>query len=273
MSWAVLLKTLRDAWVLTLLLTLAVVGLEMAVVRALLEISKDLEDLRRWIELPLIRELLRIALGADLVGDLTPTTLTTFGLGHPLLYALSWTLLLTLVTGTVAGEVDRGTADLLLTLPVSRAAVYVSTSAVWVLAAALVSSASLLGLWLGERVCPLSQPLQFSHIWPLTVNLLSLNLAVAGVAALVSSLLSRRAVAVGIVLAGLLASDLVNFLSQFWTAVRPYAFLGFLHYYRPLPVVRSGELPVRDIVVLLAIGAVAWTIGLWHFRRRDIPAV
>jgi ABC-2 type transport system ATP-binding protein len=48
MSRAVLLKTLRDGGMLSLLLVLGVVGLEMAVIRALLEISKDLEDLRRW---------------------------------------------------------------------------------------------------------------------------------------------------------------------------------------------------------------------------------
>jgi hypothetical protein len=90
---------------------------------------------------------------------------------------------------------------------------------------------------------------------------------------LVSSVVSRRALAVGIVLAALLASDLVNLLQEFWAAVRPFSFLGFLHYYRPLPVVRSGTLPVRDIVILLAVGAVAWVGGLWYFRRRDIPAV
>jgi ABC-2 type transport system permease protein len=272
MSRAVLLKALRDAAVLALLLTLGVVLLEMAVVRALLEISKHLEDLRRWMELPLVRNLLHIALGADFAGDYTPTTLITFGLGHPLLYALSWTLLLTVGTGVIAGEIDRGTADLLLTLPVSRTAVYTSTSAVWVLCAGLVSFASLLGLYLGERVCPLSRPLQFAHIWPLTVNFYALNLAVGGVTMMVSSFLSRRAVAVGIVLAVLLFSDLINFLSQFWDRVRPFAFLGFLHYYRPLPVVRSGALPVQDILVLLGVGVVAWCVGLWYFRRRDIPA-
>ncbi len=273
MSRAVLVKTLRDSAVLTALLTLAVIGLEVAIVRALLEFSKDLEDFRRWVELPLIRDLLRIVLGADLAGDLNPTIMSTFGLGHPLLWALSWTLLLTIVTGVVAGEIDRGTADLLLTLPVSRTAVYTSTSVAWVLAAVLVSFAPLLGLRLGELASPLSEPLRFGQLWPLSVNLLALNLCVAGVTMLVSSVVSRRALAIGIVLAALLASDLVNLLSQFWEAVRPFAFLGFLHYYRPLPVVRSGTLPWGDIVVLLAVGAVAWSAGLWYFRRRDIPAV
>ncbi|HQL53891.1 MAG TPA: hypothetical protein PLQ87_04230, partial [Phycisphaerae bacterium] len=99
MSRAVVLKTLRDALPLVVVLTFATVGLEMAIVRMLREIGGDVEQLRRWLELPLIRDLLRIAMGADILGDLTPTTMATFGLGHPLLYAFAWTLLLTIGSG------------------------------------------------------------------------------------------------------------------------------------------------------------------------------
>ncbi len=272
MSWVILRKTLRDAGLLMLVLTLGVVALEMAVVRAVLELSRDLASVQHWLGVPLVRDLVRIALGADLLGDLGPTSLATFGMGHPLLYALSWTLLLTTGSGAIAGEVDRGTADLLLTLPVTRRAVYISTSLAWVLGALLVSFAAPLGLWLGELVCPLSQPLELVRFWPVAVNLLGLNLSVAGLTMLVSSLLSRRAVAVGIVLAALLASDLIKFLAQFWPAVRPFSFLGFQHYYRPLPVVRSGQLPVADLAVLLSVALAAWLAGLWYFSRRDIPA-
>lgn len=273
MSWAIFQKTLRDRLLLTTLMTLAIVALEAEIVRVIVELCKDLELVRMWLSRPFMQNLIRIALGADLSGDLTPTTMSTFGLGHPLLYALAWTLMLTIGTGVIAGEIDRGTADLLLTLPVARRTVYISTSLVWVLGAVLVSAAPLPGLWLGQRLCPLPEPLEFQRLWPVSVNFLALNLAVAGVTMLVSSFLSRRGPAVGIVLACLLASDLVNLLSQFWEAIKPISFLGFLHYYRLLPVVRSGQLPYGDIATLLALALGAWLVGLWHFSRRDVRAV
>ncbi|MCK4342859.1 MAG: ABC transporter permease subunit [Phycisphaerae bacterium] len=273
MSRAVLLKTLRDYLLLTVILTLSIVLLELMIVRVLVEAAHDLEMLRSWLERPFMKTLIRLALGADLVGDMTPTTLATFGLGHPLLYALSWTLLLTIGTGVVAGEIGRGTADLLLTLPVSRRAVYTSTSVAWVLAAILASASPLVGLWLGERAFPLPEPLDFSRLWPVAANFLALNLSIGGVTMFVSSLVSRRGIAVAVVLSVLFASDLVNLTVQFWDALKPISFLGFLHYYRLLPVVRSAELPVGNILTLLAIAAVAWTLGLWRFSRRDIPAV
>ena len=272
MNRAIFLKTLRDRLLLTILMALAIVALEMAIVRAILEMSRDLELLRTWLSRPLMQSLIRLALGADLLGDLTPTTMATFGLGHPLLYALAWTLMLTIGTGVIAGEIDRGTADLLLTLPVARGTVYMSTSAAWVLAAVLVSAAPLPGLWLGERLCPLPEPLEFRRLWPVSANFLALNVAVASTTMLISSLVSRRGRAVGILLAALLASDLINLLSQFWEAIQPFSFLGFLHYYRLLPVVRSGQLPLGDIGMLLALSLGAWLIGLWYFSRRDIRA-
>ncbi len=273
MNRAVMRKTFRDSVALLVLLALGAVLLEFAIVRVIIEALADLEQLRTWLARPIIQTILRVALGADLIGDLTPTTMATFGLGHPLLYALSWALLLTIGTGVIAGEVDRGTADLLLTLPISRASVYASTSVVWVTAAVVMSAAPLAGLWIGGPVWQLAPPLDFARLWPVTVNLLAVNLAIGGVTMCVSSLVSRRGQAVGIVLALLLCSDLVNLLEQFWSAIRPFSIVGLHHYYRPLAIVRSGGVPWHDVAVLGGVGLVAWLIGLAYFARRDIRAV
>lgn len=266
-------KTFRDARGLVLLLTFGLVLFEIAAARVLVEVTSDLPYLRMWLQRPMVQFLIKVALGAEMVGPISSTTLATFALGHPLLWALSWTLLLTIGTGVVAGEIGRGTADLLLTLPLSRGCVYRSASLVCVAVALFISVVPLFGLWLGNRFFPLDEPLEFHRFWPLTANLAALNLAILGLTLGVSSLVARRGTAIGIVLAGLLFSDLMNFLSQFWAAVRPFAFLGFLHYYKPLPIVRSGAFPARDVAILLAVAVVSWTAGLWHFRRRDIPAV
>lgn len=272
MSRAVFAKTARDSWLLGLGALVAIFALEAAIARMLVTAASTLDRWQPVLELPLVRNFVHLIMGADLLGDLSPTAMATFGMAHPLLWVLAWALLIAAGTGVLAGEVDRGTADILLALPISRAGIYLSTSAVMLLLTLLVSAAPLVGLFAFNRVFPLDAPVDFARLAPVSVNFLALNLAVAGLTLGVSSASSRRGKAVAVVLAILLVSDLINLMVQFWDAARPLRFLGFLHYYRPLPIVRSGRLPPADLATLCTLAVVTWLIGLWYFRRRDIPA-
>ena len=188
MNRAVFWKTFRDYRLLVTILILAIVLFELLAVRMLLEGVRDLGMVRIWLDRPLLKTLVRLVFGGDLVGDLTATTLSTVALAHPLLWALCWILVVTIPTGVLSGEIGRGTADLLLTLPLSRGRIYLSTSAVWIAAVVPASFAPLLGLWLGQQVFPLPERLEFGRLWQVSVNFCALNWCIASVAMCVSSL-------------------------------------------------------------------------------------
>lgn len=272
MSLPLLRKTFRDYRVLLVVVLVGMIGFEIFAVRMILEGAKDLALLKQWIERPFLQTILRLALGADISKELSPSTLAVFGLAHPLIYTMSWALLLAIATGVTVGEVQRGTADLLLALPIARVTVYCTTSVVWVVAAAGASAAPYFGLLIGERCFPLGEPLRYAGMLAVAVTYFCMCLSIGAVTMLVSSLASRRGVAIAIMISMLVVSDFINLLAQLWPPVQKIAFIGFLHYYRPLPVLLSAELPWPDIAVLLGVGAVAWTAGLIHFARRDIPA-
>jgi ABC-type transport system involved in multi-copper enzyme maturation permease subunit len=210
--------------------------------------------------------------GFDRLADLTPATLMTIGLAHPLLYALTWTLLLTTCTRVISGEIERGTAELLLTLPTSRAAMYVSVSSVCTLAGAFASAAPPLGIWIGQTLAPPAEPIEMGRLWVPVVNLFALYVAIGGATMFVASLTTRRGKAIAIVLAGLLGSLLLNFLANIWAPAQKFALLGILHYYQPLSGLRTDHWPLTDLVVLLCVGLCGWLAGLYWFSRRDIPA-
>jgi len=67
-------------------------------------------------------------------------------------------------------------------------------------------------------------------------------------------------------------SDVMNLVAQFWEQAQVVRVFGFLHYYRPLVIARTGALPAGDMTVLAVIAIACWLAGLWHFARRDIPA-
>ena len=76
------------------------------------------------------------------------------------------------------------------------------------------------------------------------------------------------------VLAVVLASFLLTFLAEFWEPAKTISFLSLLNYYRPALVFQEGGAwPLGDMIVLLAIGGVFWTLGGVIFERRDICTV
>lgn len=270
MNLALLGKTLRDSRLLLILLGLAIVLFEFLFLRAISEFGDDL--LKFWAGRPAFAKFAKIILGAELGTNINKTMLIILGFAHPFLYACLWTFILATVSKALVGEVDRGTADLLLTLPLSRTNVYVTVTLAWLLCGVLMNAAPLLGIWLAQRYYRSLEPPEMSKLQLLSVNLYALYVAIGGLTALASTLVSRRGPAIAIVLAALLGSVLVNFLASFWPPAEKLAFLGLLEYYKPLPIVVSGEFPLRNCVILGATALVAWLIGLWRFQRRDVPA-
>jgi hypothetical protein len=136
-----------------------------------------------------------------------------------------------------------------------------------------MTAAPLAGVWIGEMLAPLPDQLDYAPLFRLACNLFAIYVAIGALTLCVSSFTRRRGHAIAVVLGVLIASLFLNFLAQYWSAVDRVAFMSLLHYYRPLPIVRAGALPVADMGILAGVAVLAWLIGLWYFRRRDIPAV
>ena len=142
MNRAIILKTVRDTLPILLVVCAAIVLLETLFVCVLGQFSKEMEFI---LQNPIFQRFSRVLLGSQLGGATSSTSFLAFGFAHPLLFALTWAFILTNCTRVLAGEIERGTADLLLTLPVSRGGVFMSVSVVCVGAGIPVCIAPLVG--------------------------------------------------------------------------------------------------------------------------------
>jgi hypothetical protein len=269
MNGSLVLKTARDHAVLFLVTVGAVMLFEVLFVLAMRSLAPELIAFisRRLF----LQNIFRALLSLDMHSGISVNTLLVLGLVHPFLFAVTWGFLVALCTRITVGEIDQGTADLLLSLPLSRATIFVSTSLVWIVAAACLSATAWMGLWLGNQAFPLRTTINFARLAIGAVNLFALYLAIGGIASLVSASSNRRGVAIGILLALLLFSYLTNFLGSFIEFFRTIGFLGLLDYYHPVEAVRDGTWPVRNLLILLGVALAGWTAGLVIFRRRDVP--
>ena len=219
-----------------------------------------------------LRQMLELAFGISLTGNVSSNVLYSISCLHPVVLALAWGVLISIATRQTAGEVERGTAELLLTLPLSRRRLLNSGVACWVLAAVAVSVAPMIGLLIGTRLFEPHEPIQYIRFVMVMFNFLALNLTVAAIATLLGVCIPRRGIAVAITSAILITGLAMNFLESFLPFIERLRFLNLLNYYRPGNIVRDGVWPIGNMLILagLALASLLVTQAVW--QRRDIPS-
>lgn len=261
-------KSVREVWLITLCF-----GAGLLVVEALLgyvfptfqsELSSVLLGMK------FVQRLLEALLGTEFAGALGPHVFTAFPWVHPAVLIIVAAYEVTLSSRLPAGEIDRGTADVLLGLPVSRWQVYVSDAVVWMAGGGVLLGFALAGNAAGTALARDAALPEAARLSAVLANLYCLYLATGGVTYLLSALSSHRGRAVGASLAVLLASFVINFLALLWEPAESLAPLSFLTYYRPIEVLDDGHWPLMDMAILSAVAAGSWGVGGLVFARRDV---
>jgi ABC-2 type transport system permease protein len=223
--------------------------------------------------MPIIKPFIGAMLGSEVGDQINAGTLQAFLWVHPVVLALVWAHAILFCTRLPAGEIDRGTIDVLLGLPVSRRKVYYCEALAWLVAGLVIIVLGFAGHRLASPAMPVQTRPELSRALMAMVNLYCVYLAVGGIALLMSSLSDRRGRAMGVAFAIVVSSFLLNFLAQFWAPAQDVAFLGILQYYRPARILQSGLFPTADVAVLLTVAAVAVVAGGEVIARRSICTV
>ncbi len=220
---------------------------------------------------PFLQKVFEMSLGIKVSGEVSLSVLFAACFTHLMVMMLAWSVIIATSTRVTVGEVEQGTADLLLTLPVHRYEVYVSTSLVWMISATLLSFMPLLGIWIGTFFVDTSEVIDLKRYIAPACNFLCLNLAIGGITSMFGCLLNRRSVTIGLVIAIVFLSSVLNFLEPFLDEIKRIKFLSLLSYFRPVDIVRTGVWPSAHCTVLLVVALLCWIVGLIAFSRKDIP--
>ncbi len=273
MNRGLLIKSVREAGIVVLILATALTLVEVLLSYVLPTAVGDFSA--TLLQIPFIRTILQALVGMDVGDSITPDAIIALAWVHPAVLAIVWTQAVVLCTRVPAGEIDRGTIDVLFGLPVSRWCVYVTETIVFAGTGVVLLVMGFLGLRLGMLGQAAELRPGTGRLVSVAANMYCLYLAVGGLAFLVSAASDRRGKAMAIVFGLLLASFLLNFLAQFWAPAEAVAFLSLLTYYQPLPALRAGETgwPLADMAVLAGFAITLWAAGGVWFARRDICTV
>ena len=268
-NYGIFRKTLSDSF---FALWLSVVGLTAFVILfgwAMVNMGQELMEFVS--RLGFVKKIMEMSLGVSLDGEVSLTTLFAICFTHGVILTTTWGVLIATATRVTVGEVEKGTADLMLTLPVSRFRVFCSTTLVWALIAIVLSFVPILGIWLSILILQPEESIDISRYVAPAINFACLNLAIASMAAMIGSIYDRRGLAVGTTICIALVSVVLNFLEPFIEVLDSIMFLSFLNYFRPVDVVKDGVFPTTSCLVLLGFVAACWLVGMTVFSRKDIP--
>lgn len=270
MNRGLLLKAWRELRLWTLLLAAGLLFAESVLVYAgsLLE-----EQLSTVLHIPMVFTIIRGLLGTEMASQVGPEMLRAIVWVHPVILTLFWTHAIASCTRIPAGEVDRGTIDVLLGLPVSRWEIYMSETLAWLAGSLVIVGAVVAGNRIGELLSYAGSVTEGRRILIVAANMWCLYVAVAGLTCLLSAVANRRGRAIAVVIGLLLASFLLNHVVQMWPAARRFSFLAVLQYYQPAFILHDPVWPVRNMAILLGAGVFFWLAGAVVFLRRDLATL
>jgi beta-exotoxin I transport system permease protein len=214
--------------------------------------------------------LMQAAIGTQFPGGLSAPGLLAFGWNHPVAHALGLAVAIVLATRAVAGEIETGSLEFLLSQPMSRAEYLGTHVAFGLLALALLSLAGMAGTRLGQAVFHM-EPFPPGRLLALMLNYFVLQAAWFGVT-LAFSAFGReggRVTRLGFLVA--VGSYFVQAIGQLWSDAGILLPWTLHHYFSPQGILIRGTSALRPVATLLAVTVASVGTATWRFLERDLP--
>ncbi|HEX3152788.1 MAG TPA: ABC transporter permease subunit [Gemmataceae bacterium] len=225
---------------------------------------------------------------------------------HPLVQAIVCIWAIGRGAGAIAGEIDRGTMELLLAQPVARGKVILAHFLVDLTVIPILCLALTAGIHIGVYIVgdftvdpgvyeavhmKPPNPLPTFKVNPNVVhpgmlNTAALLFAVSGFTMWLSAAGRSRTRVLGLAILVTLVQFLVNVIGQLWDGLRMLRPLTVFYYYQPQAInmrnnwlvdpgrVWTGHptMTVNVVWVLVVVGAIGYLMAWRTFAKRDVPA-
>jgi len=170
-------------------------------------------------------------------------------------------------SGAIAGEEERGTMELLLSLPITRERLALEKLAAMIAEVVTLGAVLWLALWIGAAV--IDMRISAPHLAAGTAGAVLVAIVFGALSMAVGAATGRRSLAIGITSALAVGAFLVNLLAPLVDSLSQVRRLSPFYHYAASDPLRHG-LSAGDVSFLIVSAVVVSAAAALAFQRRDI---
>jgi ABC-2 type transport system permease protein len=252
-------------------------------------------------------KIMRTLMGGENISLERAMDVLSVGYVHPLVITILCVWAIGRSSGAIAGEIDRGTMELLMAQPVRRSRLILAHGCVDLLIIPLLCLSLWAGTFLGILLVgpielsgedlkrfpfPVNVNADALHLDPAAIgpgllNVAAVVFAVSGYTLWLSAGGRFRWKVLGTAVFITLLQFLINVVGQFWDTIGVLRPFTVFYYYQPQQIILGHRWSVdlgsvwnnghplyslNVLAVLGTVGIIGYAMALWTFTRRDLPA-
>lgn len=206
----------------------------------------------------------------QVLAGMTTRGLLAFGWNHPVTLALGAAVAIVPATRAIAGEIESGGMELLLSQPLARWQYLNAQVAFALFAIAALSAAGMIGTLAGQRTFALGL-LELRPLVQVVFNFFLLQSAWFGLTLLLSVFGRESGHVVGTAFFLALVSYIVQVLGKIWPVMAGLLPFSLYNYYSSQDILVQNHFSKSSVAILASVFLTGVGLAMWRFQRRDIP--
>lgn len=231
----------------------------------------DNEKVKTFLQfLDMLPSFVKTALGGEALRVGNISGFVAIGYQHPLVLTLYMLFAVGVPTGLLAGEVQNGTMELILSRQTTKTHVYACAGIIVVTGMFALVGVMFLGTVAGTNLYDFAQDVPLHSFFRMAILAGVFASAVGGIA-LLSAASFRRNTAVWVTVAFLVVNYFVSIAAEWWPRMKWLSPATIFHYVDPSKILTESAWPAGDLCVLMSILVISILVGGVIWSRRDLP--
>ncbi len=210
-----------------------------------------------------------------IIGDQFFSTLSIegaagFGLNHPVVLTIMIILLTGITSKHIAGAIENGTMEMLLSLPVRRTNLILRIWTISIIIIFFLVILALTGIFSGVMIFDNINSKFTEKILRIGINLFFLMMVFLSFSLMISTFMRESGKAVSISAITILVFYFIDILSSLWKPIEFFRPFNIFYYYQPQKLLVGQRTLTDNLPVLIILSFIFLLISLWQFKKRDI---